>query len=443
MRSFRIFISHSAKETETHRFLQTLSARLQEKKNTPEIDYEDVEYDVLLDEERLEYGSRWRDEIYTWMGLSDGAVILLSPSALREDPEPSWVFQEGSILKWRQNIQSNFIIIPVYMGGVAPEALKQHKLFKELQLTELQGHVLSEGLPQEEVIEAINKRFTEKLKPLPRDNVLFPIEYLAETIAEWLKNITDNRISTAAEKLHIDLKPWHPGDTSRYNLALKMLLTPLQDSFEALRILLDPLDEETARNIFYSLAPSWVNTSAALWLALCATASPKKPIVILNATEEWSLEQYVFRACSRPPRSRWKIHHVPDIGANKRELLATIEELLISRMPKELRTPDAEENRRRLREWTKTYNKKQTPVCVVLNCIANTDHWLQKLPEVKEALPDVAFLICTGDTIPAKTDPEIYKSIEPPLTQVEEKQAMLSFYQVRDNFFSGTDTSER
>jgi len=68
----RIFISHSAKEFETNIFLEKLSLKLKE----------EPAFDVLVDKERLTLGCKWRDEIYTWMGLCHGAIILLSKNLL-------------------------------------------------------------------------------------------------------------------------------------------------------------------------------------------------------------------------------------------------------------------------------------------------------------------------------------------------------------------------
>jgi len=70
----RIFISHSAKELDTSEFLEKLYEKLKE----------DSAFDVLVDRERLIPGCKWRDEIYTWMGLCHGAVILLTKNLLSD-----------------------------------------------------------------------------------------------------------------------------------------------------------------------------------------------------------------------------------------------------------------------------------------------------------------------------------------------------------------------
>jgi hypothetical protein len=81
----RIFISHGNRDTEALLFLDQLSEKLQEQG-----------FDVLVDRRRLQGGAKWRDEIYTWLGLCHAAVIVLSENVFEQDS--IWVPRETSIL---------------------------------------------------------------------------------------------------------------------------------------------------------------------------------------------------------------------------------------------------------------------------------------------------------------------------------------------------------
>ena len=67
----KIFISHSTKTAEARVFLDVLKQALTS------------HFKVLLDEEELEAGDDWREKIYEWIDDAHGAILLLTPEALK------------------------------------------------------------------------------------------------------------------------------------------------------------------------------------------------------------------------------------------------------------------------------------------------------------------------------------------------------------------------
>jgi len=113
-RKLRIFVSHSAnraEEPETQVFLDTLVAQLQT----------GLDCEPLTDQKDLEAGDEWLQRLYAWMGLCDGAVILLSPRAVRRE-NSTWVPRETNLLLWRKALDPRFVVIPVRIGGLTAAA---------------------------------------------------------------------------------------------------------------------------------------------------------------------------------------------------------------------------------------------------------------------------------------------------------------------------------
>src|SRR4051812_24231830 len=96
----RIFVSHSNNDPHSRAYIEAIEATLGA-----------AGFEILVDRTRLEPGNKWRDEIYTWMGLCHAAIILVSDAAIR--PESIWVPRESSILLWRRTLDPAFNVIPV------------------------------------------------------------------------------------------------------------------------------------------------------------------------------------------------------------------------------------------------------------------------------------------------------------------------------------------
>jgi hypothetical protein len=67
----RIFVSHANGDEESDRFLPRLCEALAER-----------DLEVLIDRTGLRPGSSWRREIYTWLSICHGAIVILSPKAV-------------------------------------------------------------------------------------------------------------------------------------------------------------------------------------------------------------------------------------------------------------------------------------------------------------------------------------------------------------------------
>jgi hypothetical protein len=258
----RIFVSHSNNDAHSPPYIQEIESVLGA-----------AGFDVLVDRSRLQAGAKWRDEIYTWMGLCHGAVILVSDAAIC--PDSIWVPRETSILLWRQTLDKNFPVIPVCIGHVTPPDLGRG-VFTDMQLREIQA-----GHTPQELASVLRQRLSSLLVQKT------PLETLALRIAELLRTVSDAGIEEAAEQIELNLSPWAPHDM-RLTLALKLLHVPLRDSVRGLEVVAEYVDSATADHILSMIAPSWVNLCAARWVADGGTRKVSKPALVLNASTHFS-----------------------------------------------------------------------------------------------------------------------------------------------------------
>ena len=160
----RIFISHSAHEPEARQLLKKIAAGLKK-----------AGFVVLLDRKRLKAGSEWRPEIYTWMGLCHGAVVLLSPSALR--PE-SWVSTEATILRWRKALDPRMELVPILLPPVTHRELKGGPLGR-IAINEIHAARGAAAL-----VSDLKKRFRPLVHSLPETTLQDWVQVVAKAVED-------------------------------------------------------------------------------------------------------------------------------------------------------------------------------------------------------------------------------------------------------------------
>src|SRR5262245_32374255 len=94
----RVFISHSAKESEARVLCRAIAARLGGR------------FEVLWDE-NLQPSHEWRTAIDEWIWRCDAAVLVLSESAL----DSRWVAYEAALLRQRwKHTNGQFTLMPIW-----------------------------------------------------------------------------------------------------------------------------------------------------------------------------------------------------------------------------------------------------------------------------------------------------------------------------------------
>jgi hypothetical protein len=404
----RIFISHSNKDPDSAAYIDAIHAAL-----TP------AGFDILVDRRRLEPGAKWRDEIYTWLGLCHGAVILVSEEAMK--PDSIWVPRETSILLWRRTLDPKFVVIPVCLGSIKPEHLNSG-VFKDMLLGEIET---APAATPTELATSVAQRFA------PLAEAKTPLEMLANRLSELLTPTSDAAIDEAIDSLPIDLDPLTPVGNRRQMLALALLRAPLRDSLAALEVLAEYLESSRIDHIIWMIAPSWVDQRAARWLADCGVRTEAKPTAILNASTPFCARMYVDRASCRPPKTRWPVVNSTGVHGERatQEIAAEVEQNLIQefRLADDLQMPDP---RGRLAALLRERQREGRPVFATLpfsRAIAAA------LPELQRLLPSITFIVLSGSEFPspALIEGKQVRLVEPRLEPEAEAKAQVDFDFVR------------
>ena len=400
----RIFISHSNGDPDSLAYIQAISEAL-----TP------AGFEILVDRKRLEPGAKWRDEIYTWMGLCHGAVILVSQAAIR--PQSIWVPRETSILLWRRTLDPKFLVIPACLGAVKPEHLRGG-VFTDMQLEEIET---APAATPAELAAALTLRFAPLAQPKT------PLEVLASRLAELLRVASDTVIEETIEALAPDPGPLAPVSNRRSFLALTLLQSPLRQSLPALEVLAEYIDASKIDQIIWMIAPSWVDLCAARWLADCAARGEEKPAAVLNAATAFCARMYVDRAGCRPPQTRWPLVTSTAVHGEQAapEIAAEVENNLIQefRLADDPQMPDPRE---RLAALLRERQREGRPV---FGTLPFSPAIASALPELQRLLPAVTFVLLSGNEFPdsALIGGKRVRLIEPRLAPGVEQKAQVDF----------------
>ncbi|MFL6208017.1 MAG: toll/interleukin-1 receptor domain-containing protein [Pyrinomonadaceae bacterium] len=279
-----IFISHSAKEQMAKEVLYQLYKGLRRN------------FDVLLDREKLRPGANWRWELHTWMGLCNGAVVLLSEDALYRSP---WVKREATILGYRREDETDFILVPVLLPPVTPDLLRQSEEFKPLALDAIQA---AKGDSPDQIAQQVLDALAPLRQGSGRKTTLQQVEEIVASIlftqVEFGRPNAKQLFDTAAKELGKRMI-WQSRRPYSEQFARYLLSAELEKSTKALVYLTRFFNNKDAvfRLLNNYLQPFWVNPDAIPELARINKRPRGQRAVCVNGAEyPFTSESYVLRA---------------------------------------------------------------------------------------------------------------------------------------------------
>ena len=297
----RIFISHSSLDNDLTR---ELSAAL---KNPAQPTYEPiVDFDVLVDYERLVSGKNWPRQLHLWMAKCHAAVLLLTPNAVQSP----WVLKEATILAWRLSLDSQFHLFTIRFPDVTDEILTREK-FDPLNLGEVQK-VIDQGAA------AIALRIRESLGAVaPRRT---PFDQLVGRLGDLLANVGDSTLKDIAEKICVAPPDWRPDADLRRQYVDEIVARLLSENlggYGGIDDLIEDLSSTTSveivTKIFDIVCSYWVDAEAAGRLPALTCCSPRRAAAMNGANVgEFTAAMYVRRA--HPLSSRYRV--IPTAGGS-------------------------------------------------------------------------------------------------------------------------------
>ncbi len=279
----RVFISHSAKETDEREALDLLVARLEAESGI----------DVLVDYKRLQAGDEWRQEIHTWMALCQAAIVLFSPTALKSQ----WVLKEATILTWRRALDPAFIFVPVLLNA-SHQDLDAVEQYSPLAIDEIQFAKTSQAL------DAVIDRLRDVIGKDP----ITPMDLWVSRLSTRLQVIHERNpgaLQQAAEEADVEF-PWVGSLTPAQVLARKLLAANIGQLRQAIRTLVEVTgNDDGIDEIIEILIPTWVNPIAVANVPGIAGRGEPPRMLSVSASDPWVAINCVVRAgCGS---KNWKI----------------------------------------------------------------------------------------------------------------------------------------
>jgi hypothetical protein len=233
-----LFISHSSSEDElARRVIERLCERVH------------GTLDVLLDEEVLEGGQRWRNELWNWWSDCDVAVIVCSDSALQS----RWVMLEVSVLMRRKSINTGFPILPLLVHPATADRVKT-SLFHDQNLQEIQFTSITDAS-----FDAVTDELAAKLalfRALGRSGK--PLLQWEDRLAAVLESVDSPSLLKAAQKLGTYAETW-AGIPVQARIVSRALLETCErtKTLDALSALSPRLGDHLCE-VVDLVAPSWL-----------------------------------------------------------------------------------------------------------------------------------------------------------------------------------------
>jgi hypothetical protein len=306
----RVFVSHCAKHDKLSKAVLDHLVR----------DLPDEELELVWDHDLLEVGHDWDDKLLDEMENCDGAILLLSESALTR----SYVVKECTLLANRKRHSlkwggDTFELLSVLVGNLKPEDLsnpnKSH--LKDLNLGRYQA---GNDKNLKKLVEAMEPALN-RLKNVCKTGT--PREELLNDISMQIRGGRPDSDIKLAGLLNIDLPRWIKYEASprvrSFAIATEMPNKKLRRVGRALAEAKDEVDKKSAIAIIERLAPFSISGDAASHIPEVAVRKSTQCLEI-NAEDIETGEWYARLAYGRMLRSETTNATFANIGHGAKAL---------------------------------------------------------------------------------------------------------------------------
>jgi hypothetical protein len=401
-RACRVFISHSANAVEeptTQAFLDALVAAIAAEPG----------FEPLTDRTDLQAGDEWMQQLYTWMGLCDAAVVLLSPRAVTRE-NSAWVPRETNLLLWRKSLDPRFVVIPVLIGGLQADALKNNPFLADVRLRDLQ---FADEQADADKIPLITQALRDKLAAQRTRLAFDPVRVHVE---DCLQRYAPSSSVDQALLLHFGADSWQPLMPAAQKLSLQLLRGAARETVDVVIQSVTLGSQGEARlgaRLFESLYPLRLPAEPACRLLRLCHEQRGRGSVLVNAQDPWALGM-LLRAATGLPRDdllrTWQIIELPDgwgdddVGEVTRVLAIELAERMLGTGAWESLSNHADPAQR-LQEQLAVLREELDAACAdrgapIIVAAAFRPRWLELAAVLAARFPTTVFVLWTGDTLP-------------------------------------------
>jgi len=408
----KLFVSHSSKTDDNLALLVDICAGLE----GPLPAAGNLQYHIVYDRDgTIVGGDDWYRSIDQWMIEANAAIILFSRAALFDS---DWVKKEAAILAWRQQLDPDFVLIPVLLDGLTPEQLDKG-LFGVLRIRNLQ--CIRNASDATQVVTEVHQALAAKASLLDctgRDFNGTSFEPMEGIVALLIATrAVPDALAPAVTSLGLNPPTWPPEEHRRNALAVaRYLVSDRGASLERLNDFLNAMNprlpQDAAEELFAKLRGVWVNRASAAGLP---TAWQMQQAIGLNGSdvENYAAERYCERAWCLD--ASWKLVRVGSTSHTLDDILADID-AQISRS----RAFSLPRIQRRIEHATYPY------ILVIPHRLMSPGTPQDMVEELRQRYPGAIVLVDVGPGRPAWL-PTSIDLLDPPLDLEEEERQLDAF----------------
>ncbi|MES9993174.1 MAG: toll/interleukin-1 receptor domain-containing protein [Candidatus Thiodiazotropha sp.] len=423
-RRYRIFISHSANKTEepvTATFLEQLVAKLDSSN----------EMEVLVDQRNLQAGDEWCQRLYSWMGLCDAAVILLSPRAITRESSV-WVPREVNLLLWRKALDPDFVIIPVLVSGLERADIAENPFVSDTSLNDIQ---FADGISDSEKIDLIHRELLARAEAPAHKTVFDPVQvFVEDTIRRFAPQVTVEETLTK----HYADDSWKPYVQIQSLLAVKMVRHAIVPEIDA--VISDVArgsqpEYHLAARLYQAVFPMRLPAEASCTLLSLCQQQVGYGAVVVNCHDTWIVRMMLRTATGQLEDDllrAWRILEIPDGWGDDDEseittyLASELAEAILGTGGWDLLSQEIKplsSLNRHLQEFSR---ESGAPILV---CASYSLRWAELAPKLATKFPTIVFLLWSGGTIPdiVETDASGIVPLNPALPAGSDRDWNFSF----------------
>lgn len=415
----KLFVSHSSKTPDNLALLKAICEGLEE--SIPAT--ADLRYRIIYDRDgAIVGGDDWYHSIDQWMIEANAAIILFSRAALFDS---DWVKKEAAILAWRQQLDPDFVLIPVLLDGLTPEELDKG-LFGVLRIRSRQCIRNADDAGQ--VIMEVHRALAAKAPLLDcsdRDFNGASFEPLEGIVALLIASrALPDALSSVVTNLGLNRPTWPPEEYKRNACSIARYLVSdraasLERLNEFLNVMNPRLPQDAAEQLFAYLRGVWVNRISAAGLP---AAWQMQKAIGLNGinVENYTAKCYCERAWSLD--ASWKLvrveassHTLDDIQSDIDAQISKTHAFSLSRIQRRI------------------VRAKHPYILVIPHRLMSPGTSKDVVEELRQRYPGAIVLVDVGSSRPAWL-PDSIELLDPPLVLEEEEVQLDAFDATLDLF---------
>ncbi|MER5486263.1 toll/interleukin-1 receptor domain-containing protein [Streptomyces sp. NPDC002812] len=297
----RIFISHGAgKDACVRAVLDNIVPRLVASG-----------YEVFVDVEKLRAGDEWHEVLYREMYQCDAAIVLLGPETVAA---PRWVRREAEVLVGRFKVGGLAAVLPGLVGDVTTAEARRQGFDALLSLQAAKQSSWGDTLPSQVSALDVADSLMAEFSPLGSRSGDQGARDWARRVARYLESArrrSPGSLLDAARQLGLsdgELVHVKARVGAELYLSHRMLSGGVAEELpSAVEWLKPALGHDQLRQLTAEVMPSWVDQEAARCFLPDEAATKAvdsaacSPVLVFNAFQEWTAEQYVRRALCNAP----------------------------------------------------------------------------------------------------------------------------------------------